>query len=907
MAAVRVIRVAVALSPLLASSASATSLICCSNATAADGPIDGTFCGEDACDGRCKGADKLVEGAYWNCSKEVESPNGFVLTTDYKSCQEHTTGIVTPITYVWGRTTLALLLMAFLLFLFLGVAVVADQFMVAIEVITSKEKKIWRTDIATGEKVQVSLKFWNPTVANLSLLALGSSAPEILLAVIETVSNLGGPAGELGPSTIVGSAAFNLLVISAVCIISVPAGEVRTVTQIKVFMCTSVWSLFAYIWLLIVLDMWTPDEVTMIEAILTFVFFPTLLVSSYYIDKYETRMSSEAAHQADDSTGGWIGGKDAKETQALRVMNSHGEVLTNRNEISAVLQSAGGNSQDAAKALMKLIPPPPISRMQARINAAKAMTGKRYLASADVEAHDAHDSAPPSPNSGGPSPRSASDNGMHKVRGGAKNGGVKISFETPTIIGKESTKLLTCKIVLSQSSPTPVTVEYRTENGTAEAGKDYVKSTGTVTFKPGSTTEEIQVTLIEDDEFEPDETFTIHLHNPSANAKLGLSVALCLIVDDHEPGQLGFAQRFQTVKESEDFAIIPVQRTYGANGRVTVDYSTSDGVAKAGENYDAAQGTLVFEAGETEKELKIKIILDVEPEQNMNFCIMLSNPDGGASLGKCNMAVVTILDDSDIEEVTDLVASMLAQRDAMRAGENPGSFRQQFVEALECQGGVDHLGQSIDPTPTQMVMHSLSLFWKLLFATIPPVDYCSGWATFSVALIYIGIITAIVGDVAAQFGCAIGLEDSVTAISIVALGTSLPDLFASKQAVVDGTDADAAVGNVTGSNSVNVFLGLGVPWLIAAVYYNVINDQKFCVPAGALNFSVMVFTATAIFCLSLIFYRRRFSGGELGGAMATRWFHFTLLVGCWVMYLSLSTLQAYGHVGPTIGASRCTP
>ena len=57
-----------------------------------------------------------------------------------------------------------------------------------------------------------------------------------------------------------GSAAFNLLVISAVCIISVPTGEVRTVTQIKVFMCTSVWSLFAYVWLVIVLDMWTPGS-----------------------------------------------------------------------------------------------------------------------------------------------------------------------------------------------------------------------------------------------------------------------------------------------------------------------------------------------------------------------------------------------------------------------------------------------------------------------------------------------------------------------------------------------------------------------------------------------------------------------------------------------------------------------
>ena len=52
-------------------------------------------------------------------------------------------------------------------------------------------------------------------------MAVGSSAPEILLAVIETIGNLGGCPGELGASTIVGSAAFNLLVITAVCIFGV--------------------------------------------------------------------------------------------------------------------------------------------------------------------------------------------------------------------------------------------------------------------------------------------------------------------------------------------------------------------------------------------------------------------------------------------------------------------------------------------------------------------------------------------------------------------------------------------------------------------------------------------------------------------------------------------------------------
>lgn len=44
---------------------------------------------------------------------------------------------------------------------------------------------------------------WNPTVANLTLMALGSSAPEILLSIIEVVGNQF-HAGELGPGTIVG-------------------------------------------------------------------------------------------------------------------------------------------------------------------------------------------------------------------------------------------------------------------------------------------------------------------------------------------------------------------------------------------------------------------------------------------------------------------------------------------------------------------------------------------------------------------------------------------------------------------------------------------------------------------------------------------------------------------------------
>ncbi|GFN83165.1 sodium-calcium exchanger 1 [Plakobranchus ocellatus] len=81
---------------------------------------------------------------------------------------------------------------------------------------------------------RVKCKVWNDTVANLSLLALGTSAPEILLSVIEIVGN-NFESGSLGPGTIVGSAAFNLLFISAICIYAIPEGEIRRIASVKVW------------------------------------------------------------------------------------------------------------------------------------------------------------------------------------------------------------------------------------------------------------------------------------------------------------------------------------------------------------------------------------------------------------------------------------------------------------------------------------------------------------------------------------------------------------------------------------------------------------------------------------------------------------------------------------------------
>merc|ERR1712190_693959 len=85
----------------------------------------------------------------------------------------------------------------------------------------------------------------------------------------------------------------------------------------------------------------------------------------------------------------------------------------------------------------------------------------------------------------------------------------------------------------------------------------------------------------------------------------------------------------------------------------------------------------------------------------------------------------------------------------------------------------------------------------------------------------IGVVTAIIGDMASLLGCVMDIPDEITAISFVALGTSLPDTFASKTAATQDPFADASIGNVTGSNSVNVFLGLGLPWTIGALYWTI--------------------------------------------------------------------------------------
>ena len=97
---------------------------------------------------------------------------GAVVYDKYMECYDN--WIMLPGFLLLPDELLALVFFFVLIYCFFGVAIISDVFMSSIDVITEKEKVVTRKT-ANGDIIQFSVKYWNPTVANLTLMALGSS------------------------------------------------------------------------------------------------------------------------------------------------------------------------------------------------------------------------------------------------------------------------------------------------------------------------------------------------------------------------------------------------------------------------------------------------------------------------------------------------------------------------------------------------------------------------------------------------------------------------------------------------------------------------------------------------------------------------------------------------------------
>ncbi|KAF6715955.1 Sodium/calcium exchanger 1 [Oryzias melastigma] len=908
------------------------------------------------------------------------SSDGSVLAiaTNKSECskaEECSSGVILP---VWepqnpsfgDKVARATVYFVALVYMFLGVSIIADRFMASIEVITSQEKEI-TIKKPNGETTKTTVRIWNETVSNLTLMALGSSAPEILLSVIEVVGH-GFHAGTLGPSTIVGSAAFNMFVIIGICVYVVPDGETRKVKHLRVFFVTATWSIFAYIWLYLILSVISPGVVQVWEGLLTFLFFPVCVVFAWVADRrllfykyvYKRYRTGKQRGMIIETEGDRPLPSKVDIEMDGKMLNSHGvdfldgplgldidekdlDEEETRRDMAKILKELKQKHPDKeVEQLIELANYQVLSQQQKsrafyRCQATRLMTGAGNI----LKKHAADQA------------RKAVS--MHEVR--SENGDndpiSKIFFEPGSYQCLENCGTVAVNVVRRGGDlGKTISVEYRTEDGTANAGSDYEFTEGVVMFKPGETMKEIRVGIIDDDIFEEDENFLIHLSNvkvlppegeepqegDSANhvdsvACLGLpATATVTIFDDDHAGIFTFEEPVFHVSESVGTMEVKVLRTSGARGVVMLPYKTVEGTARGGgEDFEDTHGVLEFQNDEIFKTIKVKIIDDEEYEKNKTFYVELGEPRlvensdtkvqeeeekqeeneeeeepltgsdeekrriaemGRPMLGDHVKLEVVIEESYEFKNTVDKLIKKTNL--ALLVGTN--SWRDQFIEAITVSAGEDdddeECGEEKLPSCFDYVMHFLTVFWKVLFAFVPPTDYWSGWACFVVSICMIGLLTAVIGDLASHFGCTVGLKDSVTAVVFVALGTSVPDTFASKVAATQDQYADASIGNVTGSNAVNVFLGIGVAWSIAAIYHKS-KGNEFRVDPGTLAFSVTLFTIFAFICVATLLYRRRPEiGGELGGPRTAKTLTTMLFVSLWLLYILFSSLEAYCHI-----------
>lgn len=495
-----------------------------------------------------------------------------------------------------------------MIYLFIGVSIVSDRFMAAIEVITSKEKEV-KIKKKDGEVQIVVVRVWNETVANLTLMALGSSAPEILLSIIEIVAK-NFVAGDLGPGTIVGSAAYNLFVIIAICILVIPNGEVRKIKHLRVFFVTATWSVFAYIWLYLILAQITPGRVDVWEGFLTFLFFPATVLTAYIADrrlllyKYigkKYRMNKRGMIVQGEGETGLELNNHHEDGFALKVIDENGVSEEVRD-----FEEARREYISTLKDLRKKYPQNDLEQLEIMAHEMLMNKGPKSRAFYRIQATRK---------------MMGSGNIMRKISERAQSDLSEVKAELQRLDVDEADDETTCRIYFEPGHYTVmencgefevrvvrrgdlslhVTVDFETEDGSAEAGSDYIGRKGTLIFPPGVDEQHFKIEVIDDDVFEQDEHFYVRLSNVSEPGILSTpKVATVMILDDDHGGIFAFSSKDHELVESVGTFDIKVQRFSGARGRVIVPYWTEDGTAKAGKDYEPAQGELEFDNNEIE-------------------------------------------------------------------------------------------------------------------------------------------------------------------------------------------------------------------------------------------------------------------------------------------------------------------
>nr|KAG5703829.1 hypothetical protein BaRGS_031463 [Batillaria attramentaria] len=590
--------------------------------------------------------------------------------------------------------------------------------MCSIERITSTTRTV-RTPDPTSETgyTEEEVLVWNSTVANLSLMALGTSAPEILLSVIETLGK------------------------------GMKAG------------------IFAYVWLAFVLLGTSPNEVEIWEAAATLIFFPTLLVVAYLADRNCFR-DEQAAPQRKLSSSSAISvtviTKDSTTSSRISMTSQNVTQSANPNQSESV--SEGGDEDEeeeeeenfeptssldeasseaitgvfrtrslrrckvwavigqlAALALnhnidedtaakltaMQMNEEKPRSRYWYRINAARIIGGARKLqrkvsSSAAHEAEMAMAAVTDHADGGGRTIVEFSTSGVAVMDGETlarvsirRRGKQDTTFKVRLVYGAclafKFVYTRTHNIVVVSSADDykqAAMCRYRqdvvygrveTLSGTAVAGETFEPLEEVITFKAGETLKRTHITIHASSMVRANEFFYVKLHlEGESEAQIGEN-AICSVTIINYKG--------------------------GAEGEVSVQWCTKDITAIAGQAYEPGDGVLVFEPGELHKSIEIILYPIQQAERDDSFAVLLLDARGGATLGRLTTCVVTIISDDEYNEIVNrIVTKAAAESDPLQSDT---SYADQFRQAFNVNGG------ELDTATFQdYVLHFITFFWK---------------------------------------------------------------------------------------------------------------------------------------------------------------------------------------------------
>jgi hypothetical protein len=207
---------------------------------------------------------------------------------------------------------------------------------------------------------------------------------------------------------------------------------------------------------------------------------------------------------------------------------------------------------------------------------------------------------------------------------------------------------------LSAASGKPITLDWATADGTAKAGSDYAALADSLRFEPGEKSKKISVPILDDLLDEADETFRLELSN-AVNATPGRTAATGTVRDNDPPPKLSITDT--SIAEEGGAAVFTVTLSAVSGRTVSVNYATADGTAKAGLDYTATNGTLIFEPGVVSQTILVPILDDQLSEVNETLKMNLSRAVG-ASLQR-GKATATIVDDEP-KQVSSLQSSWSA-------------------------------------------------------------------------------------------------------------------------------------------------------------------------------------------------------------------------------------------------------